>query len=175
MTGGLTVSQRQAHYFRRTHAHMGEGLQTFKKPAHIARPPRRFFVSAALSSMAAGIGTPSGVPVPWFRFCRPFVSRHPISLQTDRDGFQTNQESEMSLSSSGEIRSVSRKTLEKRLRRHLEKVGFSLQKTRPNSPAWRLHGDYAIRDDRGNIHADRINLESRLRAYGLMTDEEVIR
>lgn len=74
----------------------------------------------------------------------------------------------------GEIRPISLQTALKRLRRHLAKIGFSLQKTRPGSPAWRLHGDYAIRDDRGNIHADRLSLEARLRAYGLMADIEVI-
>ena len=77
--------------------------------------------------------------------------------------------------SQGENRSVSRQTALKRLRRHLARIDFTLHRTRPGSPAWRLHGDYAIRDDRGNVFADRINLEARLRAYGLLAEEEIIR
>ncbi len=66
---------------------------------------RRFFVPTAIVAMAAGIGTPYGVPVPLFRFSTANVSRHPISVETDGDGFQTNKESEMSVTTpSGEFR-----------------------------------------------------------------------
>ena len=75
----------------------------------------------------------------------------------------------------GEIRPISLQTALKRLRRHLARIGFSLQKTRPGSPAWRLHGEYLIRDDLGNVFADRINFEARLRSYGLLAEEEIIR
>lgn len=174
MIGGLTVSPGLEYRVPQSQYAYWAGPLTLSKQAHIAPFPRRFFMPSALSSMAVGSGHPSGWPVPvpvLVTHCQP----SPNQPLTERDGLQTKQESEMSaITPQGEIRPISLQTALKRLRRHLAKIGFSLQKTRPGSPAWRLHGDYAIRDDRGNIHADRLSLEARLRAYGLMADIEVI-
>ena len=48
----------------------------------------RFLLPAAF--MAAGAGTPSGVPVPESGFADPVSVRHPISRQTDRGGYFPN-------------------------------------------------------------------------------------
>ena len=69
------------------------GPRTLKSKAHIKRHPvGAFFVPAAIRSMAAGIGHPSGWPVlgPVFAtLCQP----SPNQPRTDRDGFQTTKES----------------------------------------------------------------------------------
>jgi hypothetical protein len=74
----------------------------------------------------------------------------------------------------GEIRPISLQTALKRLRRHLAKINYTLHCTRPGSAEWKLHGDFVIRDELGNVHANKISLEARLRAYGLMADSETL-
>lgn len=73
-----------------------------------------------------------------------------------------------------ENRQVSRKTLEKRLRRYLAKTDFTLHRTRSGSAERRLHGEYLIRDELGHVYAEKISLEARLRSYALMAEGEVL-
>ena len=68
--------------------------------------------------------------------------------------------------------SVSRSAIEKRLKRHLAKSGFSLVKSRAGSRQHDAFGDYAIFDDTHELVADKIDLVTRARAYGLMGDDE---
>ena len=79
--------------------------------------------------------------------------------------------------SMGEIRPtatrpVSLETAVKRLRRFLAKINHTLVITREGSKERELYGQYFIRDEAGRVLADKINLESWLRSYGLMADDE---
>lgn len=74
---------------------------------------------------------------------------------------------------SPKIRTVRLQSAIKRLRRFLEKSGQSLIVTSPRSQRFAKYGRYAIRDEEGYI-IPKIDIESRLRSYGVMTDDEKI-
>ncbi len=73
-----------------------------------------------------------------------------------------------------EITWVKESTAIKRLRRHLAKSGCSLHISREGSAERQRHGEYYIRDEDGRLVDDKISLESWLRAYGLLVDDERI-
>lgn len=87
----LTVPKSRANVSLCLYAYR-TGPRTLKPKAHIKRHPEgAFFVPAAIRSMAAGLGHPSGWPVlgPVFATsCQP----SPNQPRTDRDGFQTTKE-----------------------------------------------------------------------------------
>ena len=60
----------------------------------------------------------------------------------------------------------------KRLRRYLANIGHILVITREGTPDRQRHGEYLIRDEKGAVFADRINLASHLRSCGLLADDE---
>ena len=74
----------------------------------------------------------------------------------------------------GEIRpqSVSRSAIEKRLKRHLAKSGFSLVKSRIGSRQHDVFGEYAIFDDTHELIAEHVDIVARARSYGLMDPNE---
>ena len=73
-----------------------------------------------------------------------------------------------------EIRWIKEATAIKRLRRHLAKSGCTLHVTREGSSARHQHGEYFITEEDGRQVDDKINLESWLRAYDLLADDEKI-
>ena len=68
--------------------------------------------------------------------------------------------------------SVSRSAIEKRVKRHLAKSGFTLVKSRPGTRQHDVFGEYAIFDDTHELIADKIDLVARARQYGLMDPNE---
>ena len=68
--------------------------------------------------------------------------------------------------------SVSRSAIEKRVKRHLAKSGFSLVKSRPGTRQHDALGDYSIFDTDHELIADKIDLVARARQYGLMSADE---
>ena len=175
MIGGLTVSPGLDHDGPSHHQNVMTGFDSLKHEAHKRRHQSGFFVAVrkAYNGRAVWEGvTPAGphaglstCSVPSTRLTAGERRQQPLH----EDSIMAN-----TATPTPENRPISRQTALKRLRRHLARIDFTLHCTRPGSPAWRLHGDYVIRDDLGNVHADKISLEARLRAYGLMTDGETM-
>ena len=81
--------------------------------------------------------------------------------------------------SKGEIRPttprpVSLGTIEKRVRRHLAKTGWSLVKSRPGTRQFDVLGRYSIHDSSFELMAEHVDIARRARAYGLMADDEIL-
>ena len=182
----LTVSEVQGHNEPCPFAN-GTGRGRLGNTSASSATQRRFFMPAAIVSMAAGIGTPSGVPVPWFRSSTPDVSRHPIVVEGDRDGFQTNQESEMSVTtpkgnapeirpntSSDSITWVKEQTVIKRIRRALATKGHYLQKSRIGTDAFKELGQYAVLDDHFIPLTTDCKLPELAKFLGVLADDELI-
>ena len=68
--------------------------------------------------------------------------------------------------------SVSRAAIEKRVKRHLAKSGFTLVKSRIGSRQHDVFGEYAIFDDTHELIAEHVDIVARARSYGLMDPNE---
>ena len=175
MIGGLTGPLGQAHDGSSRHHNVMAGFSSLKHEAHKRRHQSGFFVSVrkAYNGRAVWEGvTPAGPHAGLLTRTVP-----PTRLAAgERRQQPLHEDSIMAKTATPtpENRSVSHQTALKRLRRHLAKIDYTLHSTRPGSAEWKLHGDYVIRDERGNVFADRINFEARLRSYGLLAEGEVI-
>jgi hypothetical protein len=134
--------------------------------------------------MAAGSGTPSGVPV--LRPVRePAVIRHPIVFAGEVADSSTERRSPIMANANtpgairpnstlSEIRWVKEATAVKRLRRHLATIGQQLVITKAGTWQRQHWGRMAIVEDTGEVYLKSVDLQSRLRAFGLMADDEQI-
>jgi hypothetical protein len=77
-------------------------------------------------------------------------------------------------STTSEIRWVKEATAVKRLRRHLATIGQQLVITKAGTWQRQHWGRMAIVEDTGEVYLKSVDLESRLRAFGLMADDEQI-
>lgn len=142
----------------------------------------RFLLSGRF--MAAGSGTPSGVPV--LRPVRePAVIRHPIVFAGEVADSSTERRSPIMANANtpgairpnstlSEIRWVKEATAVKRLRRHLATIGQQLVITKAGTWQRQHWGRMAIVEDTGEVYLKSVDLQSRLRAFGLMADDEQI-
>jgi hypothetical protein len=73
-----------------------------------------------------------------------------------------------------EIRWIKEPTAVKRLRRHLATIGQQLVITKAGTWQRQHWGRMAIVEDTGEVYLKSVDLESRLRAFGLMADDEQI-
>ena len=73
-----------------------------------------------------------------------------------------------------EIRWVKEATAVKRLRRHLATIGQQLVITKAGTWQRQHWGRMAIVEDTGEVYLKSVDLQSRLRAFGLMADDEQI-
>ena len=173
----LTVSARQAYCDSQSRDASRVGLGRPEPEAHKSRANVRGFFMGARKVLlwAEPCGREQSLPV-----LRPVdqpARSLPTSLGREAQSVYTlPEDSNMANTATppGEIRPISLQTALKRLRRHLAKISFTLHCTRPGTAEWARHGQYFIRDDLGNVFSDRINLESRMRSYGLLADIEVI-
>lgn len=146
------------------------GPLTLNHQAHKAPSLGRFFVPAALI-MVAGIGHPSGWPVPGpvlATLCQP----SPNQQLTDRDGFQTYQESEMSQTPPpvGLIRPISFKALEKRVRLALARDGLMLRRNRPGTMPFAEYGPLHVEEPKSrSIIRYQVTLEEIAMDMGLIS------
>lgn len=183
---GLTVSEVQGHNEPCPFAN-GTRRENLGNTSAQSATQRRFFVPAVIMSMTAGIGTPSGVPVPLFRFLTLIVSRHPTAVRSDGDGFQRNKESEMSATthkgntpeirpntSSDSITWVKQGTVVKRTRRKLAERGHYLQITRAGTDARQELGEFAVLNDRFIPISTDCKLDELARFLGVLDDDELI-
>jgi len=73
-----------------------------------------------------------------------------------------------------EIRWIKEPTAIKRLRRHLATIGQQLVITKEGTWQRQHWGRMAIVENTGEVHQKSVDLESRLRAFGMMADDERI-
>ncbi len=73
-----------------------------------------------------------------------------------------------------EIRWIKEPTAIKRLRRHLATIGQKLVITKEGTWQRQHWGRMAIVENTGEVHQKSVDLESRLRAFGMMADDERI-
>lgn len=140
--------------------------------------PRRFFVSAAIRSMAAGSGHPSGWPVPLCRFSTPLSVRHHIGVETDLADSIITKEFEMSNTLKGAIRptiTLSRAAIEKRIRRLLSKEGLVLRNNRPGTIQFAEYGPVHVEEPKcRSIIKCRMTLEELALVYGVLEPHETL-
>ena len=77
-------------------------------------------------------------------------------------------------STTSEIRWIKEPTAIKRLRRHLATIGQQLVITKAGTWQRQHWGRMAIVEDTGEVYQKSVDLESRLRAFGMMADNERI-
>ena len=179
MTHRLTVPQSRVIVPPSQFANWAGRRNPVFQKAHQKRLPWAFFVACRLASpMAAGSGTPSGVPVPFGRFPTPLSVRHPIAVGSDQADSAYQKESKMTDTFKGAISptiTLSQKAVEKRLRRKLAHVGFILRSNRQGTAPFDAYGPCHVEEPKGRaIIKYGCTLEELARHYGAIQDHEMI-
>ena len=176
-TTRLTIPQGQGHYELCPYAY-GTGFAACNRSKGAQRRTKMRLFCAQRSGSNGGLsGAAERLAGSFWPVLRTLLSPPPLDRSRGRRVTNPQKESAMSQSTQGAIRptaTVSRPTLEKRVRRALAAKGHYLQKTRFGTDARIELGEYCVLDDHFIPLSADCRLTELARFLGVLADGEII-